>query len=886
VDLDRYCGDKDIEVCGVQLNTNRDIFCIIAVYRSPSGNFSTFLSSMELILHKLCKKNVRVIICGDFNVNFREDCPMKRQLEVLFATFNLRPTINFPTRIGCNTSTLIDNIFINVHQYVGFETIPLSNGLSDHEGQLLILNVSSKVIKEKHNYYYRGINNESLYDFQMKLSYESWELVFNTCDLNSSFNEFLNLFLRHFNSSFPLKRGFKQKSKSWITKGIIVSCKRKRDLYLETKRTNNPVLLKYYKDYCRILSKVVNQAKRITYEKRVRDSKNITKATWNIINTEICKKARKTKDNIKALCIQGKRTTNLNTIVDAFNNYFIKIADNIHSKRIEKDMNSTHLLSTNKSENYMSYMSKVFDSPFPRNETVKTTNTEIEKIIVSLKASTTHGYEGISNTILKASKNFISVPLSYLCNRVLFEGIYPDRLKYAEIIPVFKKGEKCDLSNYRPISILTSFSKIFEKVMYTRLIWHLNKYKILSNHQFGFRTNRGTDNAIFQLISEILKALNQKILISGIFCDLEKAFDCVSHKVLLDKLMYYGIKDKHLELYKSYLHNRYQRTQIRDGYGNVLMRSKWARIRNGVPQGSVLGPLLFIIYINDLPKILELHSIPILFADDTSVLVSHPNPGQLKNVLEKVYFILSDWFSKNLLSLNIVKTCCINFSANNKMAITRDVGNLLPQISSSYDLKFLGIIITRTMNWERHIDELLIRLSSACYMLRNMKRIMSINIMKIIYNSYFHSVMSYGLIFWGNSAYAEKVFRMQKRAIRLIVGCQSKQSCRNRFRELNILPLRGQYVYLLMMYVVQNRDKFVPNNEYHDLLTRRRMDLHVNQVNLAVYGRGVTHMAVKVFNALPKNLKEIASIPNQFKVKLKDFLNNNTFYTLDEFFNR
>jgi hypothetical protein len=219
----------------------------------------------------------------------------------------------------------------------------------------------------------------------MKLSYESLEPVFNSCDLNSSFNEFLNIFLRHFNSFFPLQRGFNQKSKSWITTGIIVSCKRKRDLYLETKRTNNPVLLKYYKDYCRILNMVVNQAKRITYEKQLRDSKNITKTTWNIINTEVCKKARKSKDNINALCIQGKRTTNLKTIVDAFNNYFIKIADNIHSQRKENDTNTTNLPSLNKSENYMSYMSKAFGSPFPSSEILKTTNTEIEKIIVPLK---------------------------------------------------------------------------------------------------------------------------------------------------------------------------------------------------------------------------------------------------------------------------------------------------------------------------------------------------------------------------------------------------------------------------------------------------------------------------------------------------------------------
>jgi hypothetical protein len=154
---------------------------------------------------------------------------------------------------------------MNVQLNEGYETSAMSNGLSDHEGQILVLKASSSVGKDKHTYYTRNINKYSIYDFLTKLSYESWEAVFNDSDVNLSFNDFLNIFLRHFHSSFPLKQKLKNKSKPWITPGIIVSCKRKRVLYLEVKRTNNPVLLKYYKDYCRILHTVVNQAKRITY---------------------------------------------------------------------------------------------------------------------------------------------------------------------------------------------------------------------------------------------------------------------------------------------------------------------------------------------------------------------------------------------------------------------------------------------------------------------------------------------------------------------------------------------------------------------------------------------------------------------------------------------
>jgi hypothetical protein len=192
----------------------------------------------------------------------------------------------------------------------------------------------------------------------------------------------------------------------------------------------------------------------------------------------------------------------------------------------------------------MTFMTEAFKSPFTNLIITKTTSKEIGKIIGSLKSSYTQGYDEISNNILKACKYYISVPLSYLCNRMLFEGAYPERLKYAIIVPVHKKGDRNTVTNYRPISILTSINKIFEKVMYSRLLNHLKENCILSNHQFGFRTNQGTENAIYSLINEILNSFNQKHRISGIFCDLEKDFDCVSHEILLQKLMYYGIKDK------------------------------------------------------------------------------------------------------------------------------------------------------------------------------------------------------------------------------------------------------------------------------------------------------------------------------------------------------
>jgi len=207
-------------------------------------------------------------------------------------------------------------------------------------------------------------------------------------------------------------------------------------------------------------------------------------------------------------------------------------------------------------------MEQAFNKPYPNMECNCTTVKEIEQIIKSLKSKNSHGYDEISTKILKISCPFVSSPINFICNKMLFGCVFPNRLKYANIIPLHKNGDKCEASNYRPISLLMSFSKIFETVMQKRILKHITKYSILSTEQYGFRVGYRTDNAIYKLKTEILNAMNDKLQIGGIFCDLEKAFDCVNHDILLAKLKFYGINDKYFYLFQSYLLDRYCRTAV------------------------------------------------------------------------------------------------------------------------------------------------------------------------------------------------------------------------------------------------------------------------------------------------------------------------------------
>jgi hypothetical protein len=263
---------------------------------------------------------------------------------------------------------------------------------------------------------------------------------------------------------------------------------------------------------------------------------------------------------------------------------------------------------------------------------IKTFSTkEITSVIKTLKTKNSHGFDEISMKLLKISAAYICSPLTYICNKSILSGTFPDRMKFSIVKPIFKKGNKMNLTNYRPISLLTSFSKVFEKAFFNRATACFNSNKLLVGNQFGFRKGIATDDAIFKLINETLNALNNTKLVGSIFCDLEKAFAYVNHNILLSKLLYYGSNGKAKLLLESYLQNRYQTVQITNSYFNSNTVSKWTKIKYGVPQGSILGPLLFLVYSNDLSKAVDHKALPILFTDDTSIILTSPNNTQIQS---------------------------------------------------------------------------------------------------------------------------------------------------------------------------------------------------------------------------------------------------------------
>jgi hypothetical protein len=310
--------------------------------------------------------------------------------------------------------------------------------------------------------------------------------------------------------------------------------------------------------------------------------------------------------------------------------------------------------STDRSKNPTEYLSHIYKTTFPAIKYSYASTKETENI-KNLKTTNSYGYDEIHVKILKNCSYFIP-PLTYIINRSLTTGIFPNRLKFSEIKPLYEKGDKNSISSCRPISLLTSFSKIFEKVIYKRLHQHVSNNNSLVNEQSGFRVISTTDKAVYKLLDQVLTALNNKHTVGGILCNLEKAFDCVNHKIMLSRLQFYGISGSVHKLPMSYLEGRFQRIRLQSKHHNLNIHSEWGEILHGVLKGSLFGPILFLIYINCLPVLLNMILTHILFADVTSVIISNHDPFAFQNGLKEVFKQLNRWFNTNLLFLNFSKT--------------------------------------------------------------------------------------------------------------------------------------------------------------------------------------------------------------------------------------
>ena len=398
--------------------------------------------------------------------------------------------------------------------------------------------------------------------------------------------------------------------------------------------------------------------------------------------------------------------------------------------------------------------------------------------------------------ILKQVSYNLSPILCKLFNKCISEGYFPKELKIAKVIPLFKnKGNISDIGNYRPISMLSAFSKIFEKVLHKSIVEHLDSHDILNDSQYGFRKKRSTLHALLNATENVYKALDMKLHTLGIFIDFSRAFDTINHTLLLKKLYHYGIRGNMLDLLGSYLTDRKQFVSY-GGKDSTLLD-----IVCGVPQGSVLGPLLFIIFINDITSISNVASF-VLFADDLNLFLSHVCRTTLYRSANQILHNLYGYCISNRLILNFSKCCYIEFGSEE----AKDdifLGILNHKFEKVKKCKFLGIIINERLNWDDQINQVISQVSKSCGTMYRVRLHVPRKILRKIYMALIQPYLIYCISLWGfslSSAYMNKLFVLQKKCIRIIAGKTAKengmfQHTKPIFQNLKILTIFNLYTY-------------------------------------------------------------------------------------------
>lgn len=639
----------------------------------------------------------------------------------------------------------------------------------------------------------------------------------------------------------------KRTIKPWITTGILRCIKNRNKL--QQKSRNDPfndILIITYRRYRNHCNNLIKKLKRKYERELLGKSVNNNKLLWKNIKS-ISYTNNSKSPNIELLNIKSSPLDSVNFI----NNYFTNIGKDL-AEKIQNTSNYTGKpISLNRQVNSFTLLD--------------TDNDEVSGILTSLKTDSAPGWDNISTKFLKYIGKEVIPIVTHLANLCFTNGIFPEPLKKSVIIPVYKGGDRDDVNNYRPISILPAISKIIEKLINIRLIKYFDKYKILSKTQFGFKHGMSTENAITALTSLVTDSMDKGDKCTTVFLDLKKAFDTVSVPILIDKLEASGVRGIPLKLFGNYLSDRKQRVKV----GDYL--SEETNVTFGVPQGSVLGPTLFLLYINGLSGIGLNNAKVFSYADDTAVVFTGNSWSEVALLAEAGMTQIAKWLQNNLLSLNTAKTNYICFSISNRTQPKPDFKIKVhtcddsskcqcPSIVRLTETKYLGVVVDQRLSWYPHLDLVNVRIRKLCWIFKTLRHVVpkSVpnkkdkprNLLNEIYMALVQSILTYCIPVWGGAAKTKFIDleRGQRALIKIMYFKNIRYSTQSLYHDSGLLSVRKLYI----IKTVLKTHKLLPYNPNSSVKRRTNKVAEVPHTKTKFASRQYQYRSAHLYNKLNK----------------------------------
>lgn len=849
---------------------------LLAIYRPPNLSQRQFISEIEMIISKSAIRNF--VVVGDVNIDLlKGDDTIAQSYENVLACHGFYKCITEATREemrgGMVTKTCIDHIFVRSNAKLINSAIATVK-LSDHYMVLsdIIFNDLSNSTGESPNETCVKIREDVLL---RELTSFDWNSLLKIEDGNELYAKIVEAFeLCYDAATFTRKvSGRKPRvQKSWINKDIKNKLKERDKLFRKWKNCKNSLRQIYeieYKKYRNNLRKIIGQTKNTFYQEEFNNAKNDVKLTWQKINVVMGKRKQQTVDEVLKNYLGKKYSSN--HIVNQFSDSFVNDVT-----RMQHDCE----------------IKTFIQNALPRIELQSmrmphVTGHDIYSIISEMNSNKSPGWDRIRVKDLKNVVDLVSPVIAKLINISLDTGVIPGHLKISIVKPVYKKGDHLLFSNYRPIVSLPSIEKSMERCVANCLICYLKDYHIINENQYGFQKGRSTADILVKFSDFIHENLNENKHVIALFIDFSKAFDTLNHSKLILALSKIGIRGPLLNWFKDYLHGRKFRVQMGECF-SPLMSSD-----TGVPQGSILGPILYLIYVNEMFGCVTKCRM-YMYADDTVLVASHVNLENARETMQSEFLNVLRWTHDNNLIINSTKTklmhiCSplnklrsetINIISHSNACLhgsSQWTCNCIDKIENVDCHIYLGVHIDRFFTWQSHINSVCKRLRSVAFILYQIKYYLPLHLRRIVYFALVESIMSYGLLAWGNASQSRLngIRSIQDKILKSIAPPKLVAVCDNineLYVDRNVLPFSKLFQFrLIIKYFFDENFKLKHSNVAKNASLRNKNKFIIPAFRNKHGKRVLNYLVPYVFNTLPSSLtclKKYCSI----KTKVKEFL--------------